>query len=323
MAHARAFSFTDDAISVKLPAPAPISILSGGGRALPDASVYLFKLRCLQSGWYQTLLQSDPSDPLPDATSFIWESCLEMRRWSESLPSNLPAGLREKLDLELRYSYVYCIAPSSRAPHITEYGRLLIFEHAIAYIHGLNKVAHSPVNTAFYTYHDALRVYFMGCQFFAVLRDAADMLLSGSFIPPPLVAPGKPPPPPPPERIDGASSGDNLDRSLRALQRVSLALGKYGERWESAMQLMQSFEMMSAEVIENLRARQRARDSALIHHIDQFQPHHQVTNSQGIPNPPQQPVLSQHLFQQQQQHQEEDITWMQMNAAQFMRGSQA
>ncbi|KAK3361124.1 fungal-specific transcription factor domain-containing protein [Lasiosphaeria ovina] len=285
MVHARAFSFVDDALSVALPSA------TRGGRAplvnsissptSTDPSTFLFKLRRLQSTWYQELFQCNPTDQLHDAASFIWQMCLEMREWSEALPDSLPVGIREMFDLELRYSYVYCIAPSARAPHITPYGRVLIFEHAIAYIDRIFEVANAQTNTAFYTYHDALRVYFMGSQFVAVIRDAADTLLSSSSVPRPLPVPGKAPPPHLPERFDRATSGDNLDRSLRTLERVILTLKKYGERWGYAQALMSSFEMMSAEVTENLRSRRSLKEGATMSQGEQMQSHQLLTSPQS------------------------------------------
>ncbi|KAB5536016.1 fungal-specific transcription factor domain-containing protein [Coniochaeta sp. 2T2.1] len=262
MVHARAFSFTDDSIAVDFPSAQSLrGHPSSGviGTLAADPALLHFQLRRAQSHWYQTLFQSDPNDVLPDAASFIWQMCHDMREWAESLPDTIPIGIRELFDLELRYSYVYCIAPSARAPHMTAYGRMLIFEHAIAYLNRIYEVAHAVMNTAFYTYHDALRVYFMGSQFVAVLRNDGDALISGANVPVPLALPGQPPPPPLPKRFDGGM--DNLDRSLRSLERVSLTLKKYGERWEDALALLQSFEMISLEILNWLRDKRRARDN--------------------------------------------------------------
>lgn len=263
MVHARAFSFYDDAVSVALPSSGKANgNLSAGpiAKSPPDASVPLFKLRHLQSDWYQTLYQGNPTEPLRDVTSLIWRKCFEMWEWSERLPTDIPAPIREMLDLELRYSYVYCIASSARDAQMSAYGRLLIFEHVISYIDRIYDIANLAVNAAFYTYHDALRVFFMASQFVAVLRDAGDLLLSGSHVPIPPSAPGNVSPPPPPVRLD-RGSGDNLDRSLRCLDRVKLTLGLYGERWKNALSLRDSFEMISAEVWENLTARRTMRNA--------------------------------------------------------------
>ncbi|KAH6635660.1 fungal-specific transcription factor domain-containing protein [Chaetomium sp. MPI-SDFR-AT-0129] len=265
MTHARAFSFYDAAASVALPSPAPASgAVAAGAMTKPsqDASVPLFRLRQLQSDWYQALYQGNPAEPLPDATSFIWQKYFEMWEWSERLPPDLPSTIRELLDLELRYSYVYCIASSARGAQVPAYGRLLIFDHVISYIDRIYEIASSSANSAFYTYHDALRVFFMGSQFVAVLRDIGDILLSGSNIPVPPQTPGKVSAPPRPVRLD-RSSGDNLDRSLRCLERVKLTLGLYGNRWEHALALRNSFEMISSEVWTNLSTRRSMRDGAV------------------------------------------------------------
>jgi hypothetical protein len=264
MVHARAFSFYDDAVSVALPPSGQTSSQlskSPIAKQAADASVPLFKLRQLQSDWYQILYQGNPTQPFPDATSFIWQKCFEMWEWCERLPPDLPVAIREMLDLELRYSYVYCIASSARGAQVSPYGRLLIFEHVIAYIDRIYDIAKRTENAAFYTYHDALRVFFMGSQFIAVLRAAGDLLLSGSPIPMPPSAPGKVSPPPQPVRLD-RGTGDNLDRSLRCVDRVKQTLRLYGDRWEDAFSLMEGFENLSADMWENLTTRRAMRDAA-------------------------------------------------------------
>jgi len=245
--------------------------------------------------------------------------CHDMREWSESLPDSLAIGVRELFELELRYSYVYCIAPSARAPHMTAYGRMLIFEHTIAYLNRIYEVAHAVMNTSFYTYHDALRVYFMGSQFVAVLRSDGDTIISGANAPVPPALPGQPGPPPLPKRLDGGTAGDNLDRSLRSLDRVSLTLRKYGERWEDALALLQSFEMISLEVLTWLRNKRRARDSENSSHRQRpyhqhhgsSQPHLQ-TASQAAPS-----TLQRAHSQRSQDRQFEEVQWINVDASQM------
>ncbi|KAH9987438.1 fungal-specific transcription factor domain-containing protein [Xylariaceae sp. FL0662B] len=258
MVHARAFSFTDAATNVGWPRPLSFSrraSITGQMLSGSEPAFLLFQLRRAQSHWYQALFQSEPT-PLPNSATFIWQMCQDMREWAEALPNTLPVGMRELFDLEVRYSYVYCIAPSARAPHITDYGRLLIFEHAIAYLDRIFEIAHSGVNTAFYTYHDALRVFFMASQFIAVLRDAEDLLLAGVTVAPPPVEFGKPPPLPLPPR-PGGPGADNLERSLGCLERTKRTLAKYGEKWEDSVSLKRSFEIISSEVGDRLRMRQQ------------------------------------------------------------------
>lgn len=264
MVHARAFSFSDDAINVDLPAMSGIGRIASvsgtiTGPQSHDPAILLFQLRRLQSHWYQTLIQSDPNKAIDgevDATSFIWQMCQDMREWDESLPETLPIGIRELFDLELKYSYVYCLAPSARAPVMTAYGRALIFEYAISYLDHVYGLAHGgpQPNPAFYSYHDSLRVYFMGSQFMAVLRDAGDAILAGASIPVPLSLPGKAPPPPLPART---SNEDNLTRSIRCLEGVKLTLKKYGDRWTNAEALARNFDTISEELITSLKTKQQ------------------------------------------------------------------
>lgn len=265
MVHARAFSFSDDAINVAFPAMSGIGRIASvsgtiTGPQSHDPAILLFQLRRIQSHWYQTLIQSDPNQPIEgidgDATAFIWQACQDMREWDESLPETLPIGIRELFGLELKYSYVYCLAPSARAPVMTAYGRVLIFEYAIAYLDHAYGLAHGgpDPNPAFYTYHDALRVFFMGSQFMAVLRDAGDAILAGASVALPMSLPGRAPPPPLPARN---SNDDNLTRSLRCLEGVKFTLKKYGERWIDAESLAKSFDMLSEDLIESLKTKQQ------------------------------------------------------------------
>lgn len=263
MVHARAFSFTDDATNVGWPRPSSFSrraSITGQMLAGSEPAFLLFQLRRAQSHWYQTLFQSDPT-PLPDSSAFIWQMCQEMKEWAETLPSSLPVGMRALFDLEVRYSFVYCIAPSARAPHMTDYGRLLIFEHAIAYLDRIYEISHSGLNTAFYSYHDALRVFFMASQFIAVLRDAEDILLSGVPIQPPPVEYGKTMPLPLPNRPAGPLV-DNLERSIGCLERTALTLAKYGERWDDSVTLRKTYEMISSDLLNRLRVRRELKQRA-------------------------------------------------------------
>ncbi|KAG5919363.1 hypothetical protein E4U42_006542 [Claviceps africana] len=259
MSHARPFSFTDDSTNVAFPhglkhaeKHAASTAISGPQSA--DSALLLFQLRRAQSYWYQVLYQSGTT-PLPDPASFLWQMCLDMREWQESLPGTLPVDTRQMFEQELRYSYVYCLAPSNKAPHISDYLRLLIFEYSLEYLNTMYEIAHHGLHAALYTYHDALKVYFMANQFLAVLRDAQDLILSGSHVNPPPCAPGSAPPAPIPTRHlkPGIPIETNLDRSLWCLERTPKTLELYGMRWDDALMLKQSFEQLSGETVGRLR----------------------------------------------------------------------
>ncbi|KAG6014741.1 hypothetical protein E4U43_006201 [Claviceps pusilla] len=277
MAHARPFSFSDDSTNVAFPhgfkhteKAAASKAISGPQSA--DPALLLFQLRRAQSYWYQVLYQSDTT-PLSDPVSFLWQMCLDMREWQESLPGTLPVDIRQMFEQELRYSYVYCLAPSNKAPHITDYTRLLIFEYSLEYLNTMYEIAYSGLHAALYTYHDALKVYFMANQFLAVLRDAQDLILSGAHVAPPPCAPGSAPPAPIPRRRikPGVPIETNLDRSLWCLERTPKTLELYGMRWGDALMLKQSFEQLSGETMDRLRNIRHLSSVTLHHSQGQYQ----------------------------------------------------
>ncbi|KXJ92095.1 fungal-specific transcription factor domain-domain-containing protein [Microdochium bolleyi] len=263
MSFARAFSFTHGSINVAWPRASSFArrqSITGQSHPGSEPGFLLFQLRRAQSHWYQELYQSG-SVPLKDPTTFVWTMCRDMKEWGDSLPASLPAGFRAWFDLELHYSFVFLLAPSERTPYITDHNRLLIFEYSLAYLEKIYDVSHSSTAGAFYTYHDALRVFFIASQFIAVLRDAEELLLSGMSIATPPSEYGRPPPPSLPP---GAAtlSGESIGRSLRCLQRTGTTLAKYGQRWENSVALKQSFDIISAEVVERLGVRQSLKQQA-------------------------------------------------------------
>lgn len=313
MAHARPFSFTDDSINVAFPQLFNRAEKQAASKAIPgpqsaNSALLLFQLRRAQSYWYQVLYQST-STPLPDPTSFLWQMCLDMREWQESLPRTLPVELRQMFEQELRYSYVYCLAPSNKAPHITDYTRLLIFEYSWEYLNNMYQIAYNGLDTALYAYHDALKLYFMANQFLAVLRDAQDLILSGALVPPPPSAPGSAPPAPIPKRQlqAGMPVESNLDRSLWCLECAPKTLELYGMRWGDALMLKQSFEQLSGETVDRLRNIRRLSSMTMNQPQSQYQ---NAAHSMGPPAlmhmPGQQPAAG--------------IRWITDDEAQMMRG---
>lgn len=259
MAHALSFSFTDESTNVAFPqsiTPKDKQAVSGpiSGPQSADPALLLFQLRRAQSYWYQILYHSDVT-PLQNPTGFLWQMCLDMREWQESLPDTLPPGIRQMFEQELCYSYVYCTAPCARAPILTDYVRILIFENSLEYLNNMYDIAYGGLNSAFYTYHDAFKVYFMASQFLAVLRDAQDLVLSGAQVHPPPAPPGSAPPPPIPRRHlrPGIPVDSNLDRTIWCLERIPQTLELYGMRWVDAVSLKQSFEQLSSDLLDRLR----------------------------------------------------------------------
>ncbi len=211
----------------------------------------LFQLRRAQSNWYQELFQSS-RDPLQQSSTYIWQTCQDMRQWSESFPESLSPAIKDLFELELLYSYVYCLAPSCRVPSVSELGKTLIFEYSLAYMEKMHPVSTDPVNTAFYTYHDALRVYFIGSQFTAVLSANLEQLLNPA-VPYTSVIAGAPSPPP----IPNLGRTDNIDRSINCIDQIVAILKTYGERWYDSKALQASFEAQVKNLLAELRRRRQ------------------------------------------------------------------
>ncbi|CAG8957594.1 hypothetical protein HYFRA_00010460 [Hymenoscyphus fraxineus] len=252
MVHARCFSFTDDSTAVNLPwipeTNAAVSDSLTGQHSIETAGL-LFQLRYVQSSWYQELFQSS-REPLQDPERYIWHICQEMKDWSESFPDTLKLSFKEFFDLELLYSYVYCLAPSCRTQTVSAYGKTLIFEYCIAYMQKLFPISKDPINKAFYTYHDALRVYFIGSQFLAVLMEDQDLLLNG-VLPYIQTSPNAPAPPPLPPN----TGVDSVERSINCVTHIKETLKTFGQRWDDSKALLTSFESQSESILSDLHLR--------------------------------------------------------------------
>lgn len=277
MVNARSFTFTDDATEVSLPfdsnAAAPVRVGKNGPHSMETASL-LFQFRKLQSTWYQELFQSN-RDRLQNSTNYVWQVCQDMHEWSESFPDSLPLAFKEYFDLDLLYSYIYCLAPSCRIPAVSTYVRVLIFEYSITYMQKIFPISGDPINTAFYTYHDALRIYFVGCQFFSVLMENKDDLLNGILPYPPTTAGSNLPPP-----LPGNTGVDSVERSINCIKHLKGALKTFGHRWEDSQALLSSIETQAEPLLAILHQRK--------HHIEEVS-----RNSHSPPNYISQPVYDQ------------------------------
>lgn len=276
MVHARAFSFTDDSSSVEYPFASPTypSMEQTGSIIGPhsmDSAHLLWQLRRAQSSWYQELFQSS-RELLPQGSTYLWRMCQEMREWSNSFPDSLPLAFKDFFDLELLYSYVYCLAPSCRVHLVSDYAKNLIFEYAIAYMQKIFPISQDPINKAFYTYHDALRVYFIGSQLMAVLSDSQDQIFNRSYN---SVGIGSPPPPP----LPVVTGSDQIDRSINCINHIKETLRTFGQRWDDSKALLSSFETQAEPIIANLHRRkqqqqqqQRIKEESPINHSPNYMP---------------------------------------------------
>ncbi|CAD6446697.1 0b3bceac-78ae-4aeb-bba5-6fbaddbcd461 [Sclerotinia trifoliorum] len=254
MVHARAFSFTDDSSNVEYPSASPTLPSmdhrdSVSGPHSMESAHLLWQLRRAQSSWYQELFQSS-REPLPQGSTYLWKMCREMREWSESFPDSLPLVFKDFFDLELLYSYVYCLAPSCRVHVVSDYAKNLIFEYAITYMQRIFPISQDPINKAFYTYHDALRVYFIGSQLMAVLSGSQDQIFNGS-----RNTSGTSSSSPPP--LPSVTGLGQIDRSINCINHIKETLRTFGQRWEDSKALLSSFDAQAEPIIISLHMRKQ------------------------------------------------------------------
>src|SRR5579862_5280138 len=111
MVHARAFSFTDESTNVALPSLPTKSTMYDSPEDNQiwqqplDSALHIFRLRQLQSSWYQDLFQSGRK-PLANPDQYIFGACENMRKWAEAIPENVPGLVKEQFELEALYSYI-------------------------------------------------------------------------------------------------------------------------------------------------------------------------------------------------------------------------
>lgn len=105
---------------------------------------------------------------------------------------------------------------------------------------------------AFYTYHDALRVYFIGSQFLAVLDPHLDQLLNERIPYTAAIAANLPPPPRP-----SPDQTDNIDRSITCIEQITETLRTYGERWDDSKALQASFDSQCQGLLGELHRRRQ------------------------------------------------------------------
>ncbi|KAI5817433.1 fungal-specific transcription factor domain-containing protein [Pyronema omphalodes] len=150
----RPFTFSDDSVLVSLPkgvnTPTPMA-----------AATHLFRLRKLQSEWYQFLHLSG-CEPLQNATEYISHHTQLLHQWKDNIPPMSP-WTRDWLLLEWHYLLIYLPAPSPKIPRCSSDALQQIYAHSLSYSLSFRAILTEAANSGFvYTYHDALRTYFVG-----------------------------------------------------------------------------------------------------------------------------------------------------------------
>ncbi|RKF56971.1 Positive regulator of purine utilization [Erysiphe neolycopersici] len=253
MVHARSFSFTDDSTCVAFPSIQSEELaIDTQKNSRMEQCLLIFKLRKIQSSWYQELFQSKNSLSTNPST-YIQNMCLDMQKLALSISKESPRCVKDYFDLELLYSFVYCLAPSSQIKAVPAWGKNLIFESSVKYVQKMITIYETPLNCTFITYHDALRVYFVGSQFVSVLQEDQDFLLYFTtpsdlnlndfkvLLDPPHVA----------ER-------NNSERALCCIVQIKELLRTFSHRWDDSKVLLSSFEAQIDRFTEILDQRKKS-----------------------------------------------------------------
>lgn len=174
-----------------------------------------------------------------------------MRRWFEDLPESISQPVRTKFELEVLYSYVYVLSPSLKIPHIPSLGQSLVFEYSIEYTAKMLDVLQDMDKSAIYTFHDILRVYYVGRRFRDVLWNHLEQLLNGvlyetSYAPPALLAP---------LIASNGSPQNNIARAIKCINGVIDILDIFGQK-SGYMALRDQFGTDSRSLLDELYARQ-------------------------------------------------------------------
>ncbi|KAI9677040.1 MAG: hypothetical protein M1817_006879 [Caeruleum heppii] len=224
MSYGRAFSFSDDSIDVPLPATRPASTaeaLSRFSQMQPlEPFVHLIRVRRLQSGWYQELFRSDRT-PFSDPFTETSRICQKMHAWFDETPPSVSPQIRRRFQLELLYSYVLILSPSRKVPTVDDVQLARSQDYCVSFVDNMRaSLAHSDQATLF-TYHDALRVYFVGLQ----LLDALG-------------------------RKQQQSERDM--RAVECISEINDILQLFGRRWEDIMILRENFRTESDTMLRAL-----------------------------------------------------------------------
>ena len=288
LAHARAFSFSDQSHSVgkvRLVEGEDLVALNLGRRqnqeqaSHPDLTpapvlfmqpimpaIALFALRKIQSRFYTDLFQSGQS-AWPEPYPYIWAALKSLHRWWRDLPSSINHVSKDFLELEMLYSRVCILRPSPRVPHICALAQALIFEYATSYAAKMFRLLYSarkgePVRAAPLSYQDVMKAHMIGSQLLDVLQHCEDAVLCGGVLESPPVPPNSASPPPltptpltaqemyyPGREVAGPP---NAGRAISCISMFDDILGWLGVRWDE-MDWQKQFQRDAKPVLERLQ----------------------------------------------------------------------
>ena len=213
LVHIRAFSFTDDSVSVTRPrqrggSPGTTQVFLN---ALNPA-MHLNRLRRIESDAYQKLFQSSRPGQ-EELWPTISSSIEDMHKFSTGLPDDLETPIKRILRCEALYSSILILSPPDLDDDITDYGKFLIFEYAVEYADLMLSVTSDAEEFVFYTSLDMLRASFVVKRLLALFLSDFGLLFGSnvSRIPLNVTTPSQAP------VIQSRTVGEMLSRAHRCL----------------------------------------------------------------------------------------------------------
>lgn len=187
-------------------------------------------------------------EPSPQPIIQTWTLCSQARQWFHDCPKNAPNHFSLLYRLELLYTNIILLSPSTRYPLLCDYNKALLFDRCMDFISQIHQVLENPSILPFLSFLDITRVQQVGHLFVQVLIEDFDFLLSPVVPNPPPVPAGTPDPP-------ILAEEDRINcrpRALRCLTYVRDLLQYSARKWDLRRPL-DEFERESAPLGKMLR----------------------------------------------------------------------
>lgn len=185
--------------------------------------------------------------PHPQPLEQIWISCSQARDWFQSSPKNAPHHFALLYQLELSYTISTLLSPCPRYPNISDFVKVLLFDHCVNYVEQLHPVIDHPSDLPFMTIVEIDRVRQIWKRLVRLLTEDYELVLSPTIPAPPQMPPGIPHPP----YLSQDYRLDCLGRAIRCMAYIRDILQLCARKWDVAGPLAQ-FEQASASVQERL-----------------------------------------------------------------------
>ncbi|EWC48962.1 hypothetical protein DRE_00267 [Drechslerella stenobrocha 248] len=181
MTYERPYSFSDEAINVRLPRPEGVAskIANWSGQPITlTLATEMFKFSKLNSQWYQYLWFSERKR-LSTPRDYSDSKRKELGDWYNNLPTSIDQTQLEMLKLEYFYMRIYLDLPNPRVHDLTEPVIVLIVENSFEYVRLFQKLLLEGGSRFHYTYCDAIRAYNLGQKLTDILSWRGSTFLSG------------------------------------------------------------------------------------------------------------------------------------------------